>query len=299
MPLQFHEHQSIRYYDSWRPTKQGCHGARHDYYVLSVYRSGRAAMWMDQELRCEAGDLMLIPAGMQHRMQEASGDVALSGVGFFATPELARSLSGDLKAPASYMTPFERIRSGALPIGRIPSGRQAFFESVLNEIARESEDPSPEAAVAAEHLLSLLLLESGRVFRPLHAESSARPRGDTPVARALSFIEEHCLRPISLADVAESVGRSPAHLTTAVRAATGKPVLAWILAGRMHEARRRLLYTDEDIEAIAEHVGYLDPTHFARLFRREHSLTPAAWRKNARNQTIERSAGPAERSSLA
>ena len=44
------------------------------------------------------------------------------------------------------------------------------------------------------------------------------------------------------------------------------------------EARRRLRSTDEIVEVIAERVGYADATHFIRLFRRAHGVTPAAWR---------------------
>jgi AraC-like DNA-binding protein len=58
--------------------------------------------------------------------------------------------------------------------------------------------------------------------------------------------------------------------------------VAWIIAGRMAEARRRLLHSDESVEVIAERVGYADPTHFVRLFRREHGSTPAAWRARLR-----------------
>ena len=60
--------------------------------------------------------------------------------------------------------------------------------------------------------------------------------------------------------------------------ATGKSVVQWIVSGRMAEARRLLLQTDEMIDVIAERVGYADPTHFIRMFRREHGATPAAWR---------------------
>jgi hypothetical protein len=31
---------------------------------------------------------------------------------------------------------------------------------------------------------------------------------------------------------------------------------------------RRLLHTDERVDIIAERIGYADPTHFIRLFRR-------------------------------
>ncbi len=34
---------------------------------------------------------------------------------------------------------------------------------------------------------------------------------------------------------------------------------------------------------VAERVGYADPTHFIRLFRRHHGATPAAWRQRERS----------------
>jgi hypothetical protein len=64
--------------------------------------------------------------------------------------------------------------------------------------------------------------------------------------------------------------------------ATGKTVVEWIIAGRLAEARNRLLHTDEMIDVITERVGYADPTHFIRLFRRTHDATPAAWRARQR-----------------
>jgi len=52
----------------------------------------------------------------------------------------------------------------------------------------------------------------------------------------------------------------------------------WIVSGRMAEARRLLLHSDEMVDVVAERVGYADATHFIRMFRREHGATPAAWR---------------------
>jgi len=75
------------------------------------------------------------------------------------------------------------------------------------------------------------------------------------------------------------VGRSATHLATVMRKETGRTVGQWILEHRMAEARRRLRGTDEQVEVIAERVGYADVTHFIRLFRRTHGVTPAAWRR--------------------
>jgi AraC-like DNA-binding protein len=97
-------------------------------------------------------------------------------------------------------------------------------------------------------------------------------------------IEARCLGPLSLAEVADAVRRTPAYLTTAVKQATGRTVVSWIVEGRLAEARRRLIETDEYVDVIAGRVGYADPSHFVRLFRRHHGVTPAAWRARQRGE---------------
>jgi len=104
-------------------------------------------------------------------------------------------------------------------------------------------------------------------------------RSSDVVSESLRFIERRCLGPLTLDDVAAAVNRTPSYVTTALRRATGRTAVAWIIAGRMAEARRRLLHSDENVDVIAERVGYSDATHFIRMFRRAHDgATPAAWR---------------------
>lgn len=93
------------------------------------------------------------------------------------------------------------------------------------------------------------------------------------------FIETHYQHSISLREVAEAVGRSPAYLTDLVRRETGKTVLSWIVERRMAEARRLLLETNQSVEQIAEAVGYFDRRHFSRQFLRLHNAAPQAWRR--------------------
>ncbi len=104
------------------------------------------------------------------------------------------------------------------------------------------------------------------------------------VTDTLRYIERHCLEPLTLTAIATAMRRTPSHITTALTRATGRSAVAWIIAGRMAEARRRLLHSDERIDIIAERVGYADPTHFIRLFRRMHGATPAGWRAAQREE---------------
>jgi AraC family transcriptional regulator len=48
---------------------------------------------------------------------------------------------------------------------------------------------------------------------------------------------------------------------------------------RMNEARRLLRETKKSVADVAVEVGYANPSHFARLFRRETGLSPTVYRR--------------------
>jgi AraC family transcriptional regulator len=47
----------------------------------------------------------------------------------------------------------------------------------------------------------------------------------------------------------------------------------------MHEARRLLRETNNSVVDVALDVGYANPSHFAKLFRRETDLAPSEYRR--------------------
>ena len=246
------------------------HAASHPQAVLALYTGGRAVIDQRTRLTVSAGDVMLIPAGEKHRTVAAER-AEVWGLGFHPSA-FTHTEVGPL------LEPFERVRQGASAVVPIPSGRQEHLVRLLSELHAETR--APHRALGEQvtrSLFSLVLAEVGRSSTWAPVES--RP---TLAGEALSYIERHCLEPISLREVAAAVGRSPAHVTTALKQATGRSVVEWIISGRMAEARRRLVSTDERVDIIAERVGYADPTHFIRLFRRTEGLTPAAWRKQHR-----------------
>ncbi|RKG83159.1 AraC family transcriptional regulator [Corallococcus sp. CA049B] len=246
------------------------HAASHPQAVLALYTGGKAVIDQRTRLTVSAGDVMLIPAGEKHRTVAAER-AEVWGLGFHPSA-FTHTEVGPLLAP------FERVRQGASAVVPIPSGRQEHLVRLLSELHAETR--APHRALGEQvtrSLFSLVLAEVARSSTWTPVESRASLAGD-----ALTFIERHCLEPISLREVAAALGRSPAHVTTAVKQATGRSVVEWIISGRMAEARRRLMSTDERVDIIAERVGYADPTHFIRLFRRAEGLTPAAWRKQHR-----------------
>ncbi|APR84901.1 DNA-binding response regulator, AraC family protein [Minicystis rosea] len=245
------------------------HPVTHEHVALGFYTAGTATFEQRGQWTLEAGDVMLVPAGEPHRFLEAN-QVEQWGLGLCATCFMREETGHLLRA-------FDRVRAGASAVVRIPEGRRAFLESLFVELQRETARADGGSLAVQRSLITLILAEVDRAAT--WPEEASAP---DVVTEALRYIQDRCLAPLSLGDVARAVRRSPAHLTTLLRKTTGRSVGAWIVAHRLAEARHRLLHTDEIVEVVAERVGYRDPTHFIRMFRREHGLTPSAWREKHR-----------------
>jgi len=242
----------------------------HEFAALAFYTAGRAEIEQRGRWTVGAGDVVVVPAGEAHRMVAGEHTEAW-GVGFCA-PCMAADGAGAL------LEPFERVRAGGTAVVSIAEERREFLASLFVELGREVAGVD-EASVAAQRSLAVLILREVQRASPSGGEAVL---GEGLAAQALRVIERRCLGPLTLQEVAAAVHRSPSHVTTELRRATGRSAVEWIIAGRLAEARRRLLHSDEMVEVIAERVGYADATHFTRLFRREHGVTPTAWRAERR-----------------
>ncbi|MHA7874078.1 helix-turn-helix domain-containing protein [Roseivivax sp.] len=118
------------------------------------------------------------------------------------------------------------------------------------------------------------------------AASQARPRaapGGSP--RQIQLIESfetllqaHLRERWRAGDYARALGVSPTHLTRICRAAAGISASAWIDRATVTEACRQLAYTVRPVSQISYDLGYEDPSHFSRVFRRVMGLSPSAYR---------------------
>jgi AraC-like DNA-binding protein len=245
--------------------------------MLAFCTGGRSRVEQNGEWSLKAGDVLLVPAGAPHRTLATEGCESWGLA--FCVPCLAAD------GTAALLAPFERVRDGAAPIVRMPGARRTTFDGLFREldlVGRESRGAGETRHAVQRSLLTLILNE---VDRAVSATASAPLTQSSVVVDSLRFIERNCLAPLSLADVAAAVERSPSYVTTALRQATGRSAVQWIVSGRMAEARRLLLHSDEMVEVVAERVGYADTTHFIRMFRREHGCTPTRWRA-ARANTL-------------
>lgn len=95
----------------------------------------------------------------------------------------------------------------------------------------------------------------------------------------LEYLENNYHKNLSLNDVAEQVGISPAYLSNFFKLETGVNYIDYLTDLRIKAAKKMLSETGEKVYNIAKHLGYEDPKYFATLFKKQVGVTPGEYRR--------------------
>jgi AraC family transcriptional regulator, transcriptional activator of pobA len=127
-------------------------------------------------------------------------------------------------------------------------------------------------------IASLAFIRIGR-FLTEHGRLESGAILKTPLFGRLHECVEECFRDHpTVEELAHRLGTTPYLLNQSCRSATGENVSAFVRRRILREAERQLLFSDSSIAAISDFTGFADPSHFSRLFRAHHGVTPRAWR---------------------
>lgn len=97
--------------------------------------------------------------------------------------------------------------------------------------------------------------------------------------RIRDYIDAHLSCVIRIADLAQCAGLSDGHFHRAFRSATGKTPLAFIHERRIDAAAQLLARDTASVCDIALQVGFVSPTHFARIFHAIVGCNPSEFRR--------------------
>ena len=88
---------------------------------------------------------------------------------------------------------------------------------------------------------------------------------------------------LSLSQVANAVGASPAYLTDLFHKTEGMPIYRYQTRLRLAKAFGRLPHAD-DITQLALDLGFSSHGHFSSTFRSTFGMTPSAYRETTRKR---------------
>jgi AraC family transcriptional activator of pobA len=133
--------------------------------------------------------------------------------------------------------------------------------------------------LAMRALLALIAIEVGR-------QSASRARtgsvtlapADGTVETLKRLVEENFRKERQIGFYAGRLAMTPDRLNDHVKRAAGVTAGHLIRQRVLTEAKRELVFTGRAIHEIAYELGFADPSHFARFFRKQTGLTPQDFR---------------------
>lgn len=233
----------------------------HDDYLIGVTTEGAESLVQrgERQVSC-AGHLRLINPGEIHEGGPADNVWAYQA--FYVPPKRLGEIL-DLSGC-----------DAALPVFGAAVAQDSFAVCemlALHRLLRTSED--------AHERETALTLGLARVFRR-HAAAFPDPGKSRRHQRAVRMVES-CLRDrfterVTLADLADVAGISRFYLLRQFKAATGLTPWQFQTQLRIGSARAQLR-NGESASVVAHSCGFVDQSHFTRVFRQMTGMTPGVY----------------------
>ncbi|AZV78401.1 GlxA family transcriptional regulator [Parasedimentitalea marina] len=150
------------------------------------------------------------------------------------------------------------------------SGAMAAFDLIMHLIG-ETHDPLLSMEVA-----QLFMSRDTAQSQPSVSRTKLRS-----VDRAISIMQEHLERPVSIADIAQLVGCTQRTLEQRIRAELKATPQAVYRRLRLNLARKLVSDTDQRVTEIAARCGYENASAMTRAFKAEFDLTPRQLRSQS------------------
>jgi AraC family transcriptional regulator, arabinose operon regulatory protein len=154
--------------------------------------------------------------------------------------------------------------------------------------------------MAAVHTPSNLLAASTALARLLGLIQLRREQPqETGVDQTIAFMQHNLSRRVTLRELAHLAHLSVSGYEQAFTKRTGCPPITYFNRMKVQKACRQLLETDLPAKEIATALGFDDPYHFSRLFKKHTGLSPANFRQHrpVTQAAVESSGRPTPRGS--
>lgn len=161
------------------------------------------------------------------------------------------------------------------------SGAAAGFDLALRLIEDQlGEGIAHEVACWFQHPMMRGEGVRQRVPVPAPRQSNANDGLPDLVVRASSLFAQHLDDPISIAQVADTLGVSPRQVERAFKKATGQNPTHYYRSLRMKAARQLVLYSKDSMSQIAAAVGYVSATPLLTHYKAAFGVSPSQDRAN-------------------
>ncbi len=232
----------------------------HPFFHMFYVQSGKATFLLDgQVFAIESKTCIIVPPDTPHELPEEHGVLDLYEVKF----------SVDDEKYFQTLTEHPIIRENT-----------AFMAQALAYIVQNWNGDEEKQQNANLFLYTMLLSaisgeDNGKEWRSAYVENSTYSKLTQAI---MHFLEESHTEPFSLDVMAKELKYNKRYLCDAFKRETGITILEYLNHIRIRHAMVCFYYNDVPISDIAQHVGFITPGHFTRVFKQLTGVSPSQFR---------------------
>ena len=213
-----------------------------------------------EEILCQKGDMVLIPAGTKH-------DFYLS----------------EKKHAKKYWLHFSLDCAGASVFKRyaFPIKCRVSDEGWVRELFAQAISHVKSETDALRQISAIVMLTA--YYIELCGKRDVCEDGDE-IDKILVFIGDNLALDFSLPTLAERVHLSPNYFVRKFRGRVGVSPMKYIANARLEKAKSLLSGTDMRVSEIMERVGLYDAAYFSRSFKELTGYSPRVFREMSRSE---------------
>ena len=168
------------------------------------------------------------------------------------------------------------------------------FSILYNQILNEFNKESDFKAKILRNLFTVLLLKIKEKFWSSYNPIDEGNRNSQIVKLFKQLLELEFKKILGDAQIesklqvqylAEQMNLHPNYLNSVIKSKTGKTVNDWISLQTITAAKNLLMNTSYPSKEIAYKLGFSEPTHFSRFFKKHTRISPGAFRKKNNTTT--------------
>jgi AraC-like DNA-binding protein len=228
-----------------------------------------------------AGEGIYIPCGEVHGGYALDNSACTYRAIVFHMDWLSEAKDG---TALRFLQPLQR---GQAVIPSVYSGETLWGELVLQRLSTinqlyESDDLAKEMKIKAELYLIFADLVSYKQWKLRDPDRSVDTLNIDRLKNVITYIEENCGQPITLAQLAKVARMSSGHFSRVFKAFMRKTPMEYVNHYRIQHAAYLLQNVHISVAEAAMEVGLTNFSYFSKKFKSIYDCTPSDFRKKLR-----------------
>jgi len=162
-----------------------------------------------------------------------------------------------------------------IPVMQISDSKFDDFQSYFRFLYKESNEKSTYQNEILRSILYALILEiSGEYDAQYNLHAGAKIKSDDLSDKFFQLLAVYYKENRTVQFYADRLNITSKYLTTAIKKATGRPVLEWLHEAVLIEAKMLLKTTDLTVQEISDKLNFSSPSAFVQFFKKHTGTTP-------------------------